>query len=388
MIDRLKQSYLARTSARISAWAQELLVPALLRRRTFAIALLASLLAALYWGFIASDRYVSESHVVVQRTEMNGGQSMDFSGLLGGAVGTNHADQMLLRDYLLSVDVLKKLDASLKLRKHFADPRWDALSRMNHFDDSLEEFHRYYLSRISVEFDDYAGVLVIKAQGYEPKMAHAITSALVEEGEKHMNAIGHQLALEQVAFLEKQVAVMGERALNARQTVLKYQNQKGMVSPQRTAENLAGIIGKLEAELAELQTRRSAILGYLMPESPKVVEISLQIAAVEKQIAQENSRLAAPNGNTLNSTVEEYQRLAMTAEFAESVYKTALVALEKGRVEATRTLKKVSVLQQPTMPEFSLQPRRMYNLIVFVLVALLLAGIVHLIAAIIRDHKD
>lgn len=388
MIDRLKQSYLARTSARISAWAQELLVPALLRRRTFAIALLASLLAALYWGFIASDRYVSESHVVVQRTEMNGGQSMDFSGLLSGAVGTNHADQMLLRDYLLSVDVLKKLDASLKLRKHFADPRWDALSRMNHFDDSLEEFHRYYLSRISVEFDDYAGVLVIKAQGYEPKMAHAITSALVEEGEKHMNAIGHQLALEQVAFLEKQVAVMGERALNARQTVLKYQNQKGMVSPQRTAENLAGIIGKLEAELAELQTRRSAILGYLMPESPKVVEISLQIAAVEKQIAQENSRLAAPNGNTLNSTVEEYQRLAMTAEFAESVYKTALVALEKGRVEATRTLKKVSVLQQPTMPEFSLQPRRMYNLIVFVLVALLLAGIVHLIAAIIRDHKD
>ena len=70
------------------------------------------------------------------------------------------------------------------------------------------------------------------------------------------------------------------------------------------------------------------------------------------------------------------------------MYKTALVALEKGRVEATRTLKKVSVLQSPTLPEYSLEPRRIYNTIVFVIVALLLAGVVHLIAAIVRDHKD
>ena len=39
----------------------------------------------------------------------------------------------------------------------------------------------------------------------------------------------------------------------------------------------------------------------------------------------------------------------MNAEFAQDVYKTALIALEKGRIEATRTLKKVSVLQAPTV---------------------------------------
>jgi capsular polysaccharide transport system permease protein len=78
----------------------------------------------------------------------------------------------------------------------------------------------------------------------------------------------------------------------------------------------------------------------------------------------------------------------MNAEFAQDVYKSALLALEKGRVEATRNIKKVSVLQSPTEPQYPLEPRRIYNTFVFILVTLLIAGIVHLLAAIIRDHKD
>jgi capsular polysaccharide transport system permease protein len=35
-----------------------------------------------------------------------------------------------------------------------------------------------------------------------------------------------------------------------------------------------------------------------------------------------------------------------------------------------------------------LEPRRLYNIITFVLVTMLIAGILNLLAAIIRDHKD
>ncbi len=78
----------------------------------------------------------------------------------------------------------------------------------------------------------------------------------------------------------------------------------------------------------------------------------------------------------------------MESVFAQDLYKTGLVALEKGRLEAIRTIKKVSVLQTPSRPELALEPRRFYNTLVFILVALLLAGITHLLAAIVRDHKD
>jgi capsular polysaccharide transport system permease protein len=388
MKDRIRQHRFSRGFLAVGSWRHKLPVRAMLRQRTLGLAVLICLLISGYWSLIASDRYVSEAHVIIQRTDFAGGQATDFSSLLAGAGGGNRADQLLLRDHLLSVDMLKKLDARLNLRAHYSDKSHDLLSRMWSGKTPQERFHRHYLSRVSVEFDDYAGVLVIKAQGYDPKTAHAITSMMVEEGEHTMNAMAHQLARDQVSFVEKQVAQLAERFQAARQEVLAYQNKKGMVAPQSTAESLVAVVNRLETQRTELQARRSVLLGYLAPQAPGIVEIDLQLAAVEKQIAQEQARLTAPNGKTLNSTVEEYQRLEMAASFAQDVYKTALVALEKGRVEATRTIKKVTVLQEATLPEYPEQPARLYNIVMSILVTLLLAGVVCLLVAVIRDHKD
>jgi len=388
MIAHLKPGRLVRAGTWLTEWSRGRLAPALLRHRALGAALLASLAAAFYWGIVASDIYVSEAHVIIQRTDLAGGQAMDFAGLFGNIGGGGRTDQLLLRDYLLSADMLKKLDARLNLRGHYSDWHRDPLSRMWFEDTPLELFHRHFLSMVSVEFDDYAGVLVIKAQGYDPKTAHALAAMLVEEGEQYMNVMAQDLARDQVTFLEKQAGDMSTRSIRARHAVLNYQNRKGLVSPQGTADSLAAIIGRLDGQLAELRTRRTAMLGYLMPDSTNIAEINLQIAAVENQIRLEQGRLVSPNGKMLNSIVEEFQRLQMNAEFAQDVYRTALVALEKGRIEATRTLKKVSVLQAPTEPQYPLEPRRIYNTVVFALAALLLAGVVQLLAAIIRDHKE
>lgn len=350
------------------------------------MALAAILMAAIYWFLLASDRYVSEARIVLQRSDLSSGQAMDFASLLGGT-GGSRADQLLLRDHLMSLDMLRKLDGKLKVKQHFSS-QGDWLSRLRADDVSAEKFHDYFKSRVSVELDEFAGVLVIKAQGYTPQMAQAIAQSLLTEGETYMNAMGHALAHEQVRFLERQVQDLATRVKATRSAVLAYQNSKGMLSPQATAENMAGIVAKLESQLTELQTRRTGLLAYLQPNAPQVVELNQQITAVEQQLTQERARLAAPEGSPINAKVAEFQQLQHDAEFAQQVLNTALVALEKGRVDATRTLKKVAVLQAPNLPEDALQPRRVYNTVVFAIVALLLAGIMHLLMAIVRDHQD
>src|SRR3989339_2074215 len=69
----------------------------LLPRQTFSIALIIVLLAIFYWGFFASDRYVSEAHIVIHRTDLASSPAGSSSSMV---------EQMLLRDYLLSVDML------------------------------------------------------------------------------------------------------------------------------------------------------------------------------------------------------------------------------------------------------------------------------------------
>jgi capsular polysaccharide transport system permease protein len=359
-----------------------------LKSWVFWLAALLCVAAVMYWGLIASDRYVSEAHVIIQQIDPPAGTGLDISSMIGMSGGSTRADQMFLRDHLLSVDMLAKLDSQLGLREHYSDRRYDMLSRLWSKDISQERFHSYYLSRIGVMFDDNAGVLIVHAEAFTPEKAHEIASLLVEEGERYMNQMARRLAQEQVAFIEKQVEQISERVITARQAVLTFQNERNLVSPQGTAEALFGIISQLEGRLIELKTQRDALLGYQQAQSPAVVDVDLQVAAVKKQIAREQARLTSSERQTLNRIVEEYQRLEMNAEFAREMYKAGLTALEKHRVEAGRMLKMVSVLQRPTHPQYPLEPRRIYNTTVFILLTLLLAGILTLLKVIVRDHRD
>jgi capsular polysaccharide transport system permease protein len=356
------------------------------RRPGLLIAAIVFLAAALYWGLIASDRYVSEAHVVVDKTDMQTGTAVDFSSLISG--GRSNQDLQLLRDHLRSVDMLGKLQKRLDLRAHYSDWHKDPLSRLWSSNTSQENLHEHYLARTSIEIDDQAGVLVIKAQAYDAETARKIGQALIEEGEAFLNNMAHQLAREQVNFLEQQVAQSNRKALETRQALLAYQNRTGMLSPAAKAESLAAITARFEGQISELKARRAGMLGYLSPDAPDVAQINLQIAALERQAEADQGRLASPKGNTLNRTVEEYQRLETEAGFAQDVYRTSLVALEKGRVETLRMLKKVSILQTPTLPQYAAEPRRIYNILISAIALLMLLGIVSLFLAIIRDHQD
>jgi Capsule polysaccharide export protein len=347
-------------------------------------------LTVVYWLFFASDRYVSEANIIIQRTDMMGGHEFDLSQVLTGVGAGSRPDQLLLREHLLSVDMLTKLDAALNLRAHYSDKRSDIISRMWFEDTEIEWFYRHYLSRVSIEFDDFAGVLRIKAQAYDPQTAHAITVMLVADGERFMNQIAHELATVQVTFLATQVQAAHDRLMQARGVLLEFQNKKGLVSPQATAENINTIIGHLEAQRTEIQTQLAALPTMLIQDHPNVMRLKQSLEAVEKQIEQERAKLASPAGekHSLNYTLEEFQRLEMEVAFAQDIYKTALVGLERGRMEATRTIKKVSVLQAPVLPQYPDMPRKFYNSLVTLLFAGLLAGIVKLLEGIIRDHID
>lgn len=350
--------------------------------------LLLSLLTVGYWLF-ASDRYVSEAIVIIQNTEQIGAPGLDLATMLGGiGGGVSKPDQLLLREHLLSVDMLKKLDAALDLRSHYSDPRRDFASRMWCKDASIEWFHRHYLSRVEAEYDDYAGVLRIRAQAYDAETARSIAAMLVKEGELFMNEMSHALARAQVDFLDRQALLAQGQVFQASKALLDFQNQKGLASPKATVESIYAIIAKLEEERTELQTRLTSLPRNLDRNHPTRKSLQQSLQAVERQIAREHAKLASTSGNPLNSLVEQEQLLQLELTFKQDLYKTSLVALEKGRMDAARALKQVSVLQLPVLPEYAWEPRRIYGVVATLCITLLVLGVINLLKAVILDHVD
>ena len=153
-------------------------------------------------------------------------------------------------------------------------------------------------------------------------------------------------------------------------------------------ESIHTIIGKLEGQRTELQTQLASLPRNLDRNHPTRKSLQQSLAAVERQIMQEQAKLASTSGRPLNSLMEEEQLLQLDLNFKQDLYKTSLVALEKGRMDAARALKQVSVLQLPVLAEYAWQPRRIYGVVATLCITLLVLGIVNLLKAVILDHVD
>lgn len=350
----------------------------------WAMAMVAIIAVSLYWFVWAADRYVSRATVVLESPHI-APPELSFSSML--KAGGNNNDLLLLREHLLSVDMLKKVQQALPFREHYSQ-NGDLFSRLLDIDAPIEELHQYYQRRVSVELDEYAGVLNISVQAFQPEFAHAMAQLLLSSGERHMNDMGQRLAEEQVRFLEHQVERLEQRLDDARGMLLAYQNEYGLISPIHTVESLNQVVATLEGELARGQARYSAAQSYQSTRSAELVKIKSEINALQQQIERERNRLAQATGNALNRISSEYQTLELKAQFAQQTYSSALAALENTRIEAARKLKQVSVLQSPLLPEYATEPERLYNSSVFAIITLFLAFITNMIMLIIRDHMD
>ncbi|MEQ1740566.1 MAG: capsule biosynthesis protein, partial [Methyloglobulus sp.] len=113
-----------------------------------------TLLSILYFGFIASDVYISESRFIVRSPDR---QSASPLGIIFKETGfsSEQDDSYTVQDFMLSRDALKSLDYKLGVRKIFASNSIDIFSRFAglDWDDSFEALHIYYQDKVSIEIE-------------------------------------------------------------------------------------------------------------------------------------------------------------------------------------------------------------------------------------------
>ena len=109
-------------------------------------------MAVAYFGFIASDIYISESRYVVRSPQKTATSSTEgMFSQLGLSKGSD--DSLIVKEYILSRDVLRLLDTELKIKALYSNPEIDQLARfpgLKYWDTSFEGFFKYYLKYVGV----------------------------------------------------------------------------------------------------------------------------------------------------------------------------------------------------------------------------------------------
>jgi len=341
--------------------------------------------AVLYFGVIASDRYVSRAELVIKQSDQIKMLPDTLSML--GLGGSNHEDVLLIQDYLRSPDLLDKLDKELGLKAHYQSNQVDYFSRLP-INVSREKFIKYYREHLTLHLDEFSGVLTIELQTFDASYGQKVVSLMLKESENFINKLGHQVALEQLTFVEKEVDRAYRRVQAEKAKVLEFQNSHHLISPESTSSARLGVVSQIEGELAQQQAQLKQLQSYMKETAPAVVSVQARVDALTKQLAQEQARLTGVDKDAMNEVTARYMDVQTQATLAADLYKSGLISLEQARVEAYRKLKHLLVVSQPTLAEDAEYPRRLYNLLTTGVLLCLLYGLIIMGLATLREHQD
>ncbi|HCB24115.1 MAG TPA: sugar transporter, partial [Citrobacter freundii] len=316
-------------------------------------------IAVLYFGFIASDRYVSRAQLVIKQADQI--KMLPDALSMLGIGGSNHEDVLLVQDYLNSPDLLAKLDKEMGLKAHYQSHDVDYFSRLSG-DVSQEDFLKYYQAHLSLRLDELSGVLTVELQAFNPAYGQRVVNLMLKESEGFINKLGHQVALEQLAFVEKEVDRAYQRVQDEKAKVLDFQNKHNLISPESTSTARLGVVSQIESELASQQAQLKQLQSYMRDTAPAVISVKARAKALTEQLVQEKARLTGTNQDAMNEVTARYMDVQTQATLAVDLYKSGLISLEQAKVEAYRKLKHLLVLSQPTLAQDAEYPRRLYNL--------------------------
>jgi len=347
--------------------------------------LLPTVLGATYFAFIASARYESVSLFTVDSSDVRAATPMEsLIGLAGGS--TAMRDTMAVRDFVMSREMLLDLDRNDHFIAHYKEPHHDFWSRLRG-DASFEQAYKYYEDVVVMNIDPNSSVLTLRVRAYSPERAQAFSRRMLARSEKMVNELAERARQDQIEFASREVEKAEKRLGQARESLVRLQQEHGEFNPEQTAAAALSIRTALEGEIARARAELAALKSYMAEDHPQVIGATERVRSLAAQAAGETQRLVKPGGkNSLSTELMDFEKATMEKEFATGAYQTALASLEVARTNAMRQHRYLAIIAEPSRADEAQYPRRWLGTLTVFLASLLFFGIGSLLVASIKEH--
>lgn len=349
--------------------------------------LVPGMLAILYFGAIASDVYISESRFVVRSPEKP--QKSGLGVLLGTAGLANASEEVrAAQGFIESRDALRSLDADGLARRAWGNRGVSLFNRFDPFgwSGSFEELFLYYSGKVSVDFDSETGITTLTVRAFSARDAQLMNRRLLEQAEALVNQLSERGQGDQVRYAQREVDEAREQARAAALALAAYRNRAGVIDPERQASVQLQMISKLQDELigARMQLLQ---LSAAAAQNPQIPLLKVRIAGLQKAIDEQIGQVAGST-KSLSAAAVQYQRLQLQREFADRQLGLALAALQDARNNARRQRAYVERVAQPSLPDDAMEPRRLRGILATFIVGLVAWGILAMLLAGVREHRN
>jgi len=348
---------------------------------------LPTVLSVLYFGFIATDRYLSEAQLTIRQP--SGGTLDPLSGMLLNIAGqSNNNDSYIVQNYIQSRGIVDKLEKRIGMSKFYKTGEADWLSRLPE-NATREDMFEYFLNHVEASFDQQSGVVDLTVSAFRPEDAKLIADSIVALSDDMVNRVSERARTETVKFSESQARQARSQLERARLRITQFRRRHGELDPVRSAQSIGQIVGSLEGEISSAGAEIASLRSFLDDRSPQVTAMKARIQALKTQLINEKGRLASDSKDeTYVKLLDEYERLRLDEQFALTSYTSAEAATTMARTDASRRQLYLIAFVPPSLPDTALEPRRMWLIASTFGLCLLGYGIIMLVTSAVREHAN
>ncbi|GEP08840.1 capsule biosynthesis protein [Methylobacterium gnaphalii] len=327
-----------------------------------AICLVPTLLGALYFGVIASDRYVTEARFAIRPAV--GGTEKASSDEVGTGNGVPKQliaqDTIITSNYINSRPMIEAIERQMPLREIFSRDSIDWLSRFNP-EKPIEKLVKYWGERVQTKIETGSGIITLHVEAFDPHESLALAQAVMRESERKVNELSQKLRDDGLAESQRELVRAEERMNKVRFAMRDLRNREGVLDAAKTNDANLKVISELRKVRIEQEVQLAMSLRDLAPETRRIQDMKAQIKNLDENIEKlerEATSMDPAKRRVLSAALAQFEAYENESKDAEKYFAKVLSANERARIVAARQLEFFSPIVEPILAESSTEPRR------------------------------
>jgi capsular polysaccharide transport system permease protein len=334
-----------------------------------------------YVVFLQTELYESKTTVLIK--DVKAGQSQaDMLSAMMPTTSSNMQDSKLIEKYIYSIEMFEQINQKFALKVHYMSNNLDFLER------AYYQYLEIYNKRLIISYDELSRTLDITFLHTDPKKAKEILAFITIQAEKKLNMYDKENGNKLLDYIKSQEKKNKEILVKSVETLLAYQNSHKTIDPSIDIKSKSGILSNLETRLVQKEIEYDNLKSYMNPKNIEVKRLRAEILNLKKKRNDLRSQLSGVSKTELNEDLFEFEMLRSDVEFNRERYKQTLIQLDMAMIQSTQNAKNLVVITKPTLASDYSYPDKIKNIITIFMVLFMIYGIISMIYAIIKDHRD
>lgn len=352
-----------------------------------ALVVLPTLSYSWYLWARAADQY--ESLLGFGSRTEEGPNTFGFLGVLTGGGQSGSRDMDILYEFVVSQELVAKIDRELDLKAIWSKPQSDPLNAFNPA-GTIEDLVDYWERMVRVDYDTSTGLMNLAVHAFDPQDAQRIAAAILRDSTDIVNELSKTAQQDTTRYSKQILDETQAKLADARLAVLDYQMRNNIVDPSNVVANQMTVVASLNQELANAEVELDLLAGTVPAADPRIATLKRKIEVIRNRIAVEGEKVGStPSQDSpgFAKLMADYERLRVEQDFAQQAYLAALAAHNQAMADAQRKTRYLATYVEPTLAQASTAPNRPLQAALAALIGFLAWSITVLTYYALRDRR-